>query len=449
MLQLVNKLLTNALNSVNQTEFSQKCRSELNVSIESLIELLATFSSKDIKHLVELWVYRPGVARFNSSFTFNRKKNTVEIEIKQDMANQKGYRKYVGPITIIIQEIDGSFTHNLQIEDNMSTKFDILCHSKGKRIKRKIPLITGEEVDIDTSQMDSDSPILWIRIDSDLKILREVKFDQPDYHWQNQVKYERDICAQLDSVEMLQKFCNASTRSSLISVIENNECFYRVRIQAAYALAEVSNKMIHMWNGPLPFISTFKKLFMTSSGQNLVNSNNFSDLQLYFLQKNIPIAMGHVRSTHNLCPSEIIRFLIDLIKFNENSKNNFSDCYYRAALIDALGSTLSASIASLQNDSFGPKSANLSQDMRLIIEEIVLRLNLEKLLPTYRFIITCSCLKALRSLQKMGHIADNVEIFKEYAGYENNFEGVRMVAFEIIIEYLSSIYSLMSKIVIY
>lgn len=131
-IQLVNKMFTNALNCVSISEFTPKCRNPLSISIESLIELLASFSSKDIKHLIELWVYKPGVARFNCSFSFNRKKNTVEIELKQDMVSQKGYRKYVGPISIVIQEIDGSFTHNLQIEDNLTSKFDILCHSKGK-----------------------------------------------------------------------------------------------------------------------------------------------------------------------------------------------------------------------------------------------------------------------------------------------------------------------------
>ena len=71
----------------------------------------------------------------------------------------------------------------------MSSKFEIQCHSRGKKNKKKkIPLVTGEEVDIDTSQMDSDSPILWIRIDSDLRILREIKLDQPDHQWQNQAR---------------------------------------------------------------------------------------------------------------------------------------------------------------------------------------------------------------------------------------------------------------------
>ncbi len=243
MQQLLSKILTHAGDIPKKfTPENPSCWSPINLSTEVFTQTLASFCSKDISFLIEHWVNRSGCARFNSSFTFNRKKNTIEIELKQDMINQKGFRKYVGPITIIIQELDGSFTHNLHVEDNTSCKFDISCHSKGKKSKKKkIPLITGEEVDIDTSQMDGDSPILWIRIDPDMKILREVKFEQPDHQWQNQLKYERDVTAQLDAIEMLTKFPTTQTRATLLSVIENTEGFYRIRVQSCYALAEVSS----------------------------------------------------------------------------------------------------------------------------------------------------------------------------------------------------------------
>ena len=439
MLQLINKMFNLALNSINEKTYWQRCWQPFLISTESFLTLLCSFSSKDIKPLLDLWVYKPGIAKLTGSFTFNRKKNAIEIDVKQDMANQRGYRKYVGPITVVVQEIDGSFTHTVQIEDSVSNKFEINCHSKGKKNKKKkIPLITGEEVDIDTSNMDSDSPVLWIRMDTDLKILRELKFEQPDSHWQLQLKYERDIYAQLDAIEVLSNYANLNTKSSLTSILENNECFYRVRIKSAFALSQVANKLINSSSGPLPLLPTFKKLFFSPACPTIVCSNNFNDLQMYFLQKNVIVAMGRLRTNHNLCPSEIIRFLIELIKFNENSKNAYSDSYYRAALIDAISSTISASVATLQNDSFGPMSTNLTQDMRLTIEEIVLRLNLEKVLPTHRYVITTACLRALRNLQKLAHIPENMDIFKQYVDYKTTYEDVRMVAFEIIIEYLES-----------
>lgn len=194
----------------------------------------------------------------------------------------------------------------------------------------------------------------------------------------------------MDAIESLVRFPNTQTRSTLISAIENTESYFRVRVQSCYALAEVANKMSHNWNGPLPLIPTFKKFYTSQSSGSLVVNNNFSDLQLYFLEKAIPVAMGNLRTSHNMCPAEVVRFILDLIKFNENSKNPFSDAYFRAALIDGLANTITPSIASLQNSE---TSANLSPEMYLTCEEICLRLNLEKIIPSYHFVITTSCLR--------------------------------------------------------
>ncbi|CAG0909120.1 unnamed protein product, partial [Cyprideis torosa] len=72
----------------------------------------------------------------------------------------------------------------LQIEGNHA-KMDITCHSRARRNKKKkIPLSTGEEVDMDLSQMDADCPVLWIRIDPDMNQFRKVEMEQPDFMWQ-------------------------------------------------------------------------------------------------------------------------------------------------------------------------------------------------------------------------------------------------------------------------
>ena len=282
--------------------------------------------------------------------------------------------------------------------------------------------------------MDSDSPVLWIRVDADMRILRELKFEQPDTHWALQLRHERDVCAQLDAVDALSQYANLNTKACLTTMLENGECFYRVRVKAASALSQVANKLVHATSGPpWPLIATFKKLFFAPACPNVVCSNNFGDLQLYLVQKSLAVAMGSLRDKHSLCPSDVIRFLLDLIKYNENSRNAYSDSYYRAALIDAIGSTISASTVA---SALHKKSAMLTQDTRLIVEEVVLRLNLEKVLPTHRYVITVACLRALRSLQRLGHIHENVEIFKQYADYRNTWEDVRLVAFELIIEYL-------------
>ena len=119
-------------------------------------------------------LFSPSLVRFFGNFVFNRKRNVVELEIKQDLTARGGLR-YVGPLTVTIQELDGSFNHTFKIEEN-KTKFEITCHSKSRRNKKKkIPLVTGEEVDMDLSAMDADSPVLWLRVDPDMQLLRQVR----------------------------------------------------------------------------------------------------------------------------------------------------------------------------------------------------------------------------------------------------------------------------------
>lgn len=41
----------------------------------------------------------------------------------------------------------------------------------------------------------------------------------------------------------------------------------------------------------------------------------------------MPVAMALLRDVHNLCPKEVLTFILDLIKYNDNRKNkvrNFS-----------------------------------------------------------------------------------------------------------------------------
>ncbi len=60
---------------------------------------------------------------------------------------------------------------------------------------------------------------------------------------------------------------------------------------------------------------------------------------------------------------------------------------------------------------------SLSPDTKLVLEEISRYLNLEKLLPSYKFTVTCSCLRAIRRLQKTGHLPSSSVLFKDYAAY--------------------------------
>jgi hypothetical protein len=72
---------------------------------------------QDMAVFMDQWVRMGGHAKFFMKFVFNRKRNTVELQINQDAANNKevGVRKYVGPVLVALQELDGQFRHSFQV----------------------------------------------------------------------------------------------------------------------------------------------------------------------------------------------------------------------------------------------------------------------------------------------------------------------------------------------
>ena len=73
-------------------------------------------TGKDTSVFMDQWIRMGGHAKFVLKFIFNRKRNTVELEINQDAANNHdtGVRKYVGPVKVALQELDGQFPHTFQ-----------------------------------------------------------------------------------------------------------------------------------------------------------------------------------------------------------------------------------------------------------------------------------------------------------------------------------------------
>lgn len=51
---------------------------------------------------------------------------------------------------------------------------------------------------LDFSGISAESPVLWLRVDPEMTLLRKVTWEQPDYMWQYQLKYERDVVAQCE-----------------------------------------------------------------------------------------------------------------------------------------------------------------------------------------------------------------------------------------------------------
>lgn len=362
LLQVFNKQLALATNAAG-TKIGSRLWHHLLISTNVFTKAIFTVTGKDMTVFVDQWVRTGGHAKFTLTSVFNRKRNTIELELRQDCVNQKGVRKYVGPLLIQLQELDGTFKHTLQIEHNV-VKGDITCHSKSRRNKKKkIPLCTGEEVDMDLSPMD-ESPVLWIRLDPEMTILRSVNVEQPDFQWQFQLRHERDVTAQLQAIEALEHYPSLATKQALTDTIENEHNFYRVRCEAAFCLTKVANQLVTSWQGPPAMLTLFRKFFGSFSAPHIPKQNNFTNFQHYFIQTTIPVAMAQLRNSHGICPQEVVKFLLDLFKYNDNSKNHYSDNYYRAALVDALGHSITPVVSVVQQGNKMITGESLSSDTK-------------------------------------------------------------------------------------
>lgn len=184
-------------------------------------------------------------------------------------------------------------------------------------------------------------------------------------------------------------------------------------------------------------MTIFRKMFGSHSCPAIIRQNNFSNFQNYFLLKTIPNAMALLRNIHTICPPEVFKFIMELFKYNDNSRNKFSDNYYRAALVEAVSKTVTPAITLMSTPGQGPTADNLSAETKQILEEITRYLNLEKLLPCYRHTVTVSCLSAIRTLQKFGHLPSEVEFFKSYAQH-GVFRDIRLAAIDAIVDFIKT-----------
>lgn len=121
--------------------------------------------------------------------------------------------------------------------------------------------------------------------------------------------------------------------------------------------------MLTTWTGPPAMLAIFRKFFGSFSASHIIKQNNFTNFQHYFIQKTVPLAMAGLRTVHGICPPEVVKFLLDLFKYNDNSRNHYSDNYYRANLIEALGKSITP-VVSMVHQGAQLTAENLSADAK-------------------------------------------------------------------------------------
>lgn len=281
----------------------------------------------------------------------------------------------------------------------------------------------------------------WIRLDAEFEWLCICEFKQPDYMWAAQLTKDRDVVAQHEAIDALKHMPSLPTSTSLLRAVLDPKCFYKIRMEAAYGLASCAKASLN-WVGLHQLNKMFQKRYcfpvssfaqqqMDQDDLPITNSipkpNNFSNLPDYFIQKATVVAFSQIRDERGLTPVRIRQFLLDLLKYNDNIGNEFSDCYYVATLVSSLGDSLipaSDRPNAIEMDDFEGQQVTAAAKA-----EIERFRTLDYVIPTYHNIITVTCLRTMTKLMLKNLLPVNIPMFMQYTRYGNYLE-VRLAAID-------------------
>ncbi|EOB15247.1 Transcription initiation factor TFIID subunit 2, partial [Nosema bombycis CQ1] len=324
---LENNLSKAFLSKICSFTLKKKPITQINFTLD-FIALIKDITGKDMKVFFDTYVFRPGIVNVIFKFTIDKKKNKVDFKIEQSSTSQlQGANKEVsGFVTVKSFEVEGSYDHSF----NFNQENYFYYHTRTK--KKKKPEEEEEEI----------MPLLWIRIDPKGEHFLNSLVEQPDYMFIEQL-LDKNVNGQIEAIDYLSKRPSIQICETFERILENTQMFYRVRVRILYVLAKIS---LENYIGFQRVIQFFIKKFCVQSST-VIKPNDFNFIN-YFLQKNSIEALSFtnpsivkkyngrtVRSADIICA-----FMINILRFNDNSMNSFSDSEYISNVIKGLARPL-------------------------------------------------------------------------------------------------------------
>ena len=384
---------------------------------------------------------------------------------------------FTGPMTIRIHEADGTpYEHVVEIKDAKTT-FDIPYNTKYKRLKRSKKqrersaaaaaadpseteneallyclgdvLQTPEEVadwkltewsEEDMAKMDAES-YEWIRLDADFEWICQITLQMPGYMFVSQLQQDRDVAAQYESINAIRSYpANGLSSTVLVRTMMDRRYFHGIRTVAAEGLIKSADEGVD-YVGLFHLMKAFEEMFCTPEFESrMTRPNDFSDRSAYFLQCKIIEAISKVREAKGGAPRAVKEFLLEKLKFNDNSINDYSDCYYVATLMKAITEAVGAKAkfssgaeVDLMDTSEQEESSaqyRLEQDC---LGEIDRHRRMDEWASSYQNIYTRTALECQLRLSNAGVGHSTAMHFLPYTR-PNNFDMLRLTAFNNLVE---------------
>lgn len=472
--------------------------SDKTISTDGFRRLCEKIGHYKVDAFFNQWVLGAGCPRFSVTQRFNKKRLSVEMTIHQKHDTVETQRKlekeafvrefkeetggvyagelqpfFTGPMTIRIHEADGTpYEHIVEIREYIQ-KIEIPYHTKYKRLKRsrreKERATAGPGADITAdnendvllyclgdvlqSQEEIDEWHLvdwdheleqkmeqesyeWIRMDADFEWICELSINMPPYMYVSQLQQDRDVVAQQDSMLYLGKAAAHPLVSTiLIRTLMDRRYFHGIREMAASYLPKHATET-HNWTGRIHLEKAFQEFFCYP-GSTMPRPNNFADKTAYLIQCAIPRAMAKIRNAEGKCPVECRQFILDQLRFNDNSSNEFSDHFYIANMLNSLAESLvpvQRGKPGEMNFSFDVEDPEeLRNFQQIAVEEIDRYRRMDEWILSYQNIYTTTALHCKQILMKSNVIPANPTEFFAYT-HDGTFDQVRIKAFECLVD---------------
>ncbi|CAN6174289.1 unnamed protein product [Urochloa humidicola] len=383
-----------------------------------------TLSTKEFRHLANKvgnlerpflkeffprWVESCGCPVMRLGISYSKKRNMVELAVSRGCTakttpdsdihtngdTREGDAGWPGMMSVRVHETDGAYDHPvLPMAGEALQVVEIQCHSRlaAKRVwkSKKNTKVDGSDDNVDVSTQENrtsmDSPLLWIRVDPEMEYLAEIHFHQPVQMWINQLEKDKDVISQSQAISVLEKLpqLSSSVINALNSFLNDTKAFWRVRVEAAYALAVTASEATDL-AGLLHLVKFYKsRRFDADIG--MPRPNDFHDIPEYFVLEAIPHAVALVRSSDKNSPKGAIEFILQLLKYNDNNGNIYSDVYWLSAMVQAIG------------------ELELGQQGMCFLSSLLKRidrlLQFDNFMPGYNGVLTVSCIRTLARIAR-------------------------------------------------
>ncbi|THH30629.1 hypothetical protein EUX98_g3547 [Antrodiella citrinella] len=462
------------------------------ISTHAFLRMCRKVSGIDPRSFAEQWIYGSGCPTFGFSASFNRKKMAVEITMRQDAAAVKYHEGnevsrqlmkpvpfFEGQMTIRIHEADGTpYEHVLDIRSAFK-RYEVPFNTKYKRVRRNTKRYLARQqaaqaaaegdaeaaaamdmVDMgfgleiwenekerenwkvadwteEDEQNMSGQTYEWIRIDADFEWIAAIAFDQKDYMWVSQLQRDRDVVAQYEAT----KNPNAIISSMLTKCIQVTNYFFRIRCEAAQALVTCAIQRLE-WLGLFHLFKLFLKYCYEPEDPNqdlfthsyIPRPNDFNDMSEYFVRRSLLRAISRVRFNNGKTPPVVRQFLIDQLRYNDNTFNPYSDALYICSIISALGSATVSTVPPERGQFTDIENHPTmdAQDVDLLkqaLMEVDRYRSMDRLIPSPHNLVTIASIEFYMLLAMAGLTAHDPSLFFPMTR-EGNYTQVRMAAFD-------------------